>query len=193
MVEELISRDINVNFAVVEFRDIFADGIASTKIKTFGESNDLWTSDVEEVESTLDLLTADGGGDGPETPTDAMMKFYNSADFRPDASRFAFLLTDAEAKGTFNDYRSIPNDEKLPNMSTITTKFRQASIYNTVVSRAEFNDPSRYYYYQKDYHDLYTETGGKYININSDDYSIVMDDIFTSLKEKRLIIRKCSN
>ena len=183
---KLVSDEIDVRFAVVDFRDIFVDGADSTQVKTFSDSS-IWTSDVLEVETMLNSLTVGGGGDGPETPTDAMAKFYNSAVgstsadllFRNGASRFAFLLTDADYKisaEVYDTYYSTMSQDVLNTMEAITSVYRRASIYTSVVSRAEYNDVSSDYYVQG-YHDLYTETGGKYIDITSPDYSVVMSEI----------------
>ncbi|MBR0076759.1 MAG: VWA domain-containing protein [Synergistaceae bacterium] len=184
--KRLVSNDVDVRFAVVEYRDIFEDGEDSTKIKTFGAtSNDIWTSDITQVETTLGALVADGGGDEPETPTDAMAKFYNIAmeTYRPGASRFVFLLTDATAKGKSDDSRSIADDKKLPNMSDMIISYRTASIYTSVVSRLEYDDSTSYYYHE-DYHNLYTETGGRYLDITSSNYGELMTEIAEWISER---------
>lgn len=184
--KRLVSNDVDVRFAVVEYKDIFEDGEDSTKIKTFGAtSNDIWTSDITQVETTLGALVADGGGDEPETPTDAMAKFYNIAmkTYRPGASRFVFLLTDATAKGKSDDSRSIADDKKLMNMSDLTNIYRMFSIYTSVVSRLEYDDSTSYYYHE-DYHNLYTETGGRYLDITSSNYGELMTEIAEWVSER---------
>lgn len=156
----LADHGINMRFAVIEFKDVTADGADSTKINTFADGA-VWTSDISEVESVLASIDVDGGGDGPETPMEAITKFLKTATIRTNARQFIFLLTDANAK-------DITNDTDITNKAEVISLLRRNNIYTSVVG-----EPS----YEEHYHDLYTETGGKFIDITSSNYYELMLEI----------------
>ena len=102
-VDTIVEAGVDVRFAVIEYQDITVDGLESTVIYTFGDDGNFWTAKSSDVSEALTELVSHvlkgAGGDGPETPTDAFAKMFDKMSFRPDASTFAFLLTDASAKG----------------------------------------------------------------------------------------------
>lgn len=181
----LESNDINLKIAVVEFQDITWDGENSTVIHTFSNNN-MWTSDTSEVENVLASLEIGDGGDIPETPMQAITKFtktviYSKTEaekFRTRASRFAFLLTDAEAKDITGDVdtRRTDGKEYIPDTESLIAFLRRNSIYTSVVSKTEC---------EENYHDLYTQTGGKFIDITSDNYYELMLEIADWIVEYR--------
>ena len=98
--EELSNNEVDVRFAVVEFRDVTCS--EPTVVHRFNDGT-IWTASADEVVNSLASIEADGGGDDPETPTEAINTFFNTSSgyaspFRSDASHFMFLLTDADSK-----------------------------------------------------------------------------------------------
>ena len=94
-VNEIESKKIELKMAVVEYRDITEDGDNSTIVHDFSGSK--WTDDVSAVINVFDNIHVDGGGDEPETPTDAFQQIFNEWDTE-DSEKFVFLLTDADYK-----------------------------------------------------------------------------------------------
>ena len=165
----LVDHGIDMRFAVIEFKDVIDDGYNSTKINTFMDGS-VWTSDIAEVESVLASISVSGGGDTPETPMQAITLFLSeditvlerTAEVRGDTMKFAFVLTDAQPKDITGSHQYVPNTE------TLISYLRRLEVSTTVVSEAS---------YEYDYHDLYTQTGGKFIDINSSNYYELMIDI----------------
>ena len=149
---------VDIRFSVVSFKDITSDGAASTVIYKWNESE--WTSDVDAVKSTLDSISVYGGGDEPETPTEAMSHIWGGYTdlFRPGASRFAFLLTDASAK-------SSNEDPIIYSLSDMAAMLKRSSVYTSVVTRDELKSL---------YEPLYSETGGIFLDIDSNNYYELM-------------------
>ncbi len=163
--EELTSNDVDVRFSIVEYRDVTCSEV--TKIHTFSGGG-VWTVSADEVVNALATIHATGGGDGPETPTEAIMKFFSTAGaygspFRTDASRFVFLLTDADAKtsGEYGYYSGIPS------MSEAAARLKLNKVHTVVVSRPD---------YEEHYKPLWgAYTGGRFISIYDDYYATMLD------------------
>lgn len=159
-VNSLNSKGVLLNMSVVEYRDIEEDGADSTVYYDFNGSN--WTNDVNEVIKVFDAIEVDGGGDTPETPIDAFEKITLPDD---DATKFIFLLTDADFKD-YDDTEDNHNNNHY-SMDVWTNYFRSNNIKVTVVSQNE---------YESDYNYLYTMTGGRFIDITSDNYYELMQE-----------------
>ena len=153
-VQALNSRKVTLKMSVIEFRDIEVDGPDSTIYYEFDGSH--WTSDADKVIRVFDSIQVDGGGDEPETPLDAFEKIEFPED---DAKKFIFLLSDA----SFKDYDSSSYGHR--DMEGWTNFYRENNIKATVVSQA-CNEP--------DYSYLYSLTGGRFIDILSDNYYELM-------------------
>ena len=140
--------DANLNFriAVVEYRDITVDGDSSTKILQSGD--DCWFTTAEEVQTMLSAITVNGGGDGPETVLDAL-GCAMAMSFRDNASKFAFLLTDADYK-TDNKYG-------YTDMSDAVSALQTKGVSVSVISSTD---------YLSTYNTLYTEADGIFCDIN---------------------------
>lgn len=98
--EELNNNEVDVRFSIVEFHDVTCS--EPTVVHRFNGGK-IWTVSADEVVSSLASIEADGGGDDPETPTEAINTFFNTSSgyaspFRSDASHFMFILTDADSK-----------------------------------------------------------------------------------------------
>lgn len=137
--------NVNVNLALVNYRDITADGSDSTKVIKNGTSN--WYTNVNGFRDAIANLTVTGGGDKPETAVDAL-EVARRLDFRSTARKFIVLVTDANYKTNNNFGISSMDDEvKL---------LKRDGIITSVVTDSSYKDT---------YKNLYTETGGLYANI----------------------------
>lgn len=155
----MLTQNVEVNFALISYRDITCDGTESTIIHTF--NGDVWTPKSSDIASCLASLVVHGGGDGPETPTDAFAKMFDNFNFRDDASYFAFLLTDAEAKGngrTQNTIDTTVYDEKITPMTSVIDNLSRFSIHTSVVSNTS---------YEEHYRQVFEQTGGFFLDIES--------------------------
>ena len=172
-VKSLGEKGINLRMAVLDFRDVTYDGDDSTVIYDF--DGEYWTSDIDRVIQVFDGIEVDGGGDGPETPTEAIDKALKTLKTEEewkntDNKNFMFLLTDADYKEEVEGY-----EELIPTMDAMEALCREYNIRTTVVGQT---------YYQDRYEDLYTLTGGEFIDINSSDYYEVMQEVATWVVDK---------
>ena len=169
-VTSLKNGGVSLNMSMIEYRDINCDGPDSTIFYDFDGSK--WTDDADKLIAVLDSISVNGGGDRAETPLDAFEKLQ--LDFpREDASHFIFLLTDAD----YYDYEDTEENkaEGHYSMAAWTEKYRLNDVKVTVVGSMSDEDV---------YHYLYTMTGGKFIDINSSDYSEVMTEYSEWIYEK---------
>ncbi len=165
---------IDPRIAIVDYKDITGQNEVTTFHKRsdgsywFVKTKDL--DDGEELTYTIDHIDISGGGyDGPETPTEALAKLYKADDgvadiegfeWRADAQKFVFLITDASFK--------VPGG--IPNMSEVTEELSKRNIHASVVTNEA---------YAADYHQLYTETDGKLYDIGGD--LSFMEDIIENI------------
>ncbi|MBR0094169.1 MAG: hypothetical protein IJP91_02710 [Synergistaceae bacterium] len=165
-VDTIVEAGVDVRFAVIEYQDITVDGLESTVIYTFGDDGNFWTAKSSDVSEALTELVSHvlkgAGGDGPETPTDAFAKMFDKMSFRPDASTFAFLLTDASAKGNGDPVWPIDetsSDDLIVPMAEIVDSLATYPIRTSVVSKT---------YWEDHYRSLFETTGGIFIDIDTD-------------------------
>lgn len=170
----LIEKNIDVRFSVIDYKDIFEDGYNTTVIHNLGGG--IWTKEVSTLDSCLNRLNVDGGGDGPETPTDALRKLitktYNDS-FRADATRFAFLLTDATSK----------EGSGLYSLAKMGNALNTNSIHTSVVSKAD---------YSSHYSPLWNKTGGIFIDIDSSNFYQLMLEVADWIIEQSKITMSLS-
>lgn len=161
--EYINEKDIDIKFSIVDFKDITKDGNDSTTVHQF-ENASRWSSDIEKVGDALGNIRTGGGGDNPETPTDAFGKIIEFEDWREGSQKYIFLLTDADFKDSDdgNLFHAIKSMDECINI------FRQNNVHVSVVGQPK---------YKERYNSLYTLTGGKYLDINQDDYYKVMIEI----------------
>ncbi len=167
-VNALNTKGVSLNMSVLEYRDIEEDGTSSTIYHDIDGSK--WTSDVSKIVEVFDSISVDGGGDTPETPIDAFEKMYDfekeKFNFpREDSSKFVFLLSDANYK----DYEDTEDNNKNNHysMNAWTEEFRNRNVKVTVVSQNQYEDEYNY---------LYTMTGGRFIDINTENYYELMQE-----------------
>ena len=140
--------NVQVNFALVDYKDIEEDGSDSTKVIRNGSSN--WFSNVIAFKEKVNELSADGGGDTPECAIDALETARNLG-FRPNADKYIVLITDADYK-TANRYGIESMDEEVRRLVS-------DGIHVAVVTGSG---------YKGDYESVFTQTGGVYANISGD-------------------------
>lgn len=132
--------NVDANFALIEFRDITADGLDSTKHHKNIASN--WFTNVDIFRNEVNNLSVDGGGDTPETPIDGL-EMAHRLDWRSDATKFIILVTDADYKAD-NQYGISDMDEMVQLLDND----------GIIVSSISYSENI--------YHDLVETTGGLY-------------------------------
>ena len=163
----LTSKGVELNMSVIEYRDIFEDGPDSTVWHDI--DGEKWTGDAEKIIGILDSITADGGGDNPETPISAFEKFtdfsrlgsYESIFEFPgeDSSKFVFLLTDSDYKD-YDDTSENAEENHYP-MSWWSERFSDEKVNVSVIGKS---------FYKDNYKQLYSKTGGRFFDITAYDY-----------------------
>ena len=143
--------NVNVNYALIDFKDLEEDGAGSTKVVKNGSSN--WFSNVDAFVEKVDDLAASGGGDTPECSIDAL-ETARQLDFRSSANKFIILITDASYK-TANDYG-------IESLAEEADLLKADGIVTSVVTSTS---------YQSTYQSLYESTGGIFANIRSSSFS----------------------
>ena len=138
-------HNVDANFALVDYKDIRVDGINSTRVIANGASN--WFTDAAALRGALARLSVWGGGDIPETPIDGL-ETARRLDFRPGASRFVVLVTDA---GYWVDNRF-----GITSMEEMGALFARDGVVVSVVG-TQFDRPA--------YAPLYSATGGVFGDI----------------------------
>lgn len=87
-VKYLQEKNVDVQIAVVDYKDITYDGLESTVVHSFDETE--WTKDVNKVIEEFNDINVGGGGDDPETPTDAFEKIINFSTWRDVLNALCF-------------------------------------------------------------------------------------------------------
>lgn len=147
-VDLLRDKGIAPNLALVEFRDINADGIDSTIVHTNGLSN--WYGNVDVYKDAISSLNVGGGGDAPECVIDAL-ETGRQLNLRPSVDKFFVIVTDAPYK--------IDNRYGITSMEQEIELLKKSGINTSVVAPLNLENV---------YNDLYNETNGIFANINGD-------------------------
>ena len=132
---------------------------SQNKVIDFGGSH--WTTDAQKVKDALAAITL--GGD--EHITRALNTVTSWSDFREKAYHFGFLLTD---EPTYD----------APPMATLIPVFQSMDIQISTITKQDL---------KTHYHDLFTNTGGVWIDIDRPDYYKSMLDLATWISETILI------
>ncbi|MCR4590749.1 MAG: InlB B-repeat-containing protein, partial [Lachnospiraceae bacterium] len=160
---------IDPRIALIDYKDIAE---RSPYYSTFHKRDDgsYWfvkTADIDDgdmLSAKLDDLVSHGisggTGDGGETPTEALAKLYKADDgvadedgfeWRSDAQKFVFLITDDYAWGR-------NHAANIPDMSEVITEFAKLNIQASVVTPSGAHATH--------YAPLYTGTGGKWYDLS---------------------------
>lgn len=157
-VDELAGRKIDVKLGLIEYRDIYADGIDTT-------INYGWFSDVNAFKNKVEGLYASGGGDTPESAVDAV---YSASEmsFRTGVPKYIVIVTDAGWKiGTVSD--------STADMNSAIDKIKRKNISVSVVTElGSFSS----------YSSLTSSTNGILANI-SEDFAEALMPLILNMKE----------
>lgn len=146
LINRLREDDISLYVSIVDYRDITCDGVDSTKVNN-NSGVDFYNSE-SDISAAISSLTPWGGGDGPETAIDALGAAYYLG-YRDTASKFIFLITDANYKNN--------NNYGITSMSQIASRLESKEIVTSVVTYSSYNS-----YYR----DLTECTGGELISMS---------------------------
>ena len=144
--------NIDVNFALIDYRDITVDGTDSTVLHKNLSSN--WYTSVSSFTNAINSLGVDGGGDTPETPIDAL-EIARKLDWRGDSVKFVILVTDANYKNN--------NISGIADMNEMSRKLVDSGIITSAISC-----------YEDDYDELTTPSGGLFGYIYGDFSNILL-------------------
>ena len=149
-------KGITLRIGLIDFKDITADGNDSTVMHEVGYTP--WLS-VPDFITELTKVSATGGGDGPETPIDALGHLTkDTTGWSSDAYKFAMLITDADYKTN--------NQHGIADMADMIQRLQAADIQVSVVTRSAYMD---------DYGDLAGYTGGIQADLY-DDFGPLLQD-----------------
>ena len=143
--------NVKVNYALIDFRDLEADGPESTAVVKNGSSN--WFSDAGAFALKAQALVASGGGDAPECSVDAL-ETARQLDWRGNSGKFVILITDAGYK--------MANRYGIGSMDEETRLLAHDGIVTSVVTGSGCKGA---------YRSLYEATGGIYADISSESFS----------------------
>ena len=134
-VTELKDNTVDVRLGLVEYKDIYADGMNSTKQYD-------WYKNITDFKSQVAALGIYGGGDTPESAVDALNSARNMK-FRSGVNKYIILITDANYKnGIVENPKATMEDEisklSLFNISTsVVTSTGYYSTYNELVTKKD--------------------------------------------------------
>ena len=146
--ERLEAEGVSVRWALLEYRDITCDGLASTKVIYCGASE--WYIDVHAYENALARLNVSGGGDREETVIDAL-KAATYLETREGVHTFYIVVTDADYK--------VNNRYGIGSLAEMTNELVSSQIVTSVVTKPMFYD---------DYRPMTDATQGILANIDGD-------------------------
>ncbi len=171
----LEEKGIELRIGIIEYRDISADGIDSTKVHKLKGST--WHYSTKDMIETLGKLNVDGGGDTPETVIDGLgylVDDKNTMLWSSQAYKFAVVLTDANYK--------VANTHGIANMNEMIDLLVKNDINTSVITRTS---------YKNSYNSLIEKTGGIFANILSSNFSnelkVLADSILNRTKIKKAI------
>ncbi|HIV00205.1 MAG TPA: InlB B-repeat-containing protein, partial [Candidatus Stercoripulliclostridium merdipullorum] len=170
--EQLDALGINVRWALIEYRDMtLSEDSEKTQVHMYFSEN--WYIDVNAYKAEIGGLTANGGGDNPETIIDAL-ETARRLDMREKASRFFIAVTDADYK--------VDNQFGIGSMSEMIGLLIEDEISVSVVTATS---------YYGDYRNLADETGGILCNIYGDfaDELMGLIDLIDDAVENRTLER----
>lgn len=103
IIEEIVAGEkSDVQFCLIQYRD------HPPQEETFAVKSSPWTSSISKMKSFVDEMSAQGGGDGPESVVDALWAARN-LDYRKGSVRVAVLIADAPPHGLGENGDGFPN------------------------------------------------------------------------------------
>lgn len=156
--------NVNINYSLIDFKDIEEDGEDTTKVIQKNSSN--WYDNVDDFKSDVANLVVDGGGDEPESDVDAL-ETARRLNYRSTANKFVILITDASYKEG--------NRYDVASMSDEINALKKDGIVTSVVTSDELQDT---------YKDVYEKTGGIYCNIYDSEFSTQLLKLADMIGEK---------
>lgn len=122
-VTELEDNKIDIRLGLIEYRDIYEDGVGSTKLYD-------WYTNVNDFKNKLGTLGVSGGGDGPESAVDALHSAQKMS-FRTGVKKYIILITDADYKNGIVGNSSVTMQDEIRNLVS-------QSIVTSVVTRSNY-------------------------------------------------------
>ena len=178
--KQLVSDDVDTRFSIVAFKDnvgisLDQDGYYYLTSRSHDVVISDWTSNAEDVEKTLALVSADGGD---ETQTDALNRVFTSMTFRSDADKFGFLLTDEDTTVSSYDQSYTNQGEHFVTIDELIPKFKNINMPVSVISETLLKEH---------YTNLFANTGGVFVDITQGDFYKSMLDIAKWISEQSKI------
>jgi len=154
--EYLFNKGLILRLGLIDYKDITCDGMNSTVVHK--QEYSPWITTFTDFIEQLKTVTADGGGDEPETPIDALGYLTDDSSmlWSTDAYKFAVLITDANFK--------TDNRHGIADLQDIAKRLSDRNIYTSVITVP---------YYQPLYTDLAINTGGILASLN-DNFSNIL-------------------
>jgi hypothetical protein len=158
-VAKLEENNVDIRLGLVEYRDIYADGIGSTK------SYD-WYTEVLDFKTKLASLGISGGGDTPESAVDALHCAQNMK-FRTGVKKYIILVTDANYKNGIVGDSSVTMQDEIDSLA-------EDDIVTSVITNP---------YYYLEYNPLIINTDGVVGNIVKN-FAIELEPLIDKMIEK---------
>ncbi|MFC2085478.1 VWA domain-containing protein [Bacteroidota bacterium] len=169
------SNGIDARYALISFKDV-------------EEMVQIFTSDALLFQNAVNYLVADGGGDLPEVSLDACMLAINGLTYRPGAQKIIILVTDAithylgDGSG-FSDYTM--TDVIIALLTNGITVFAAAPDFTAGKVILTNNSLKEVYPVVNSINDdvlrLAEETGGIWLDINSMDFTPILEEIVETI------------
>lgn len=105
----LENKDVNYRFGLVEYRDLYEDGLDTT-------INHGWYNDADSFKTAISNLSVSGGGDDPESAVDALYTARNMK-YRPSVNKYIVLVTDVYYKNGIRSNRNYTMDDEIKELS----------------------------------------------------------------------------
>lgn len=157
--DELVTQNVDVRLGLVEFKDIYDDGMNTTK--SYG-----WYTDVIKFKSKVSSLYADGGGDYPESAVDGLVT-SRAMSFRGGVNKNIILITDETYKNGIKNNPTYTMEDEIK-------KLKKANISVSVVTNTGF---------YSSYADLIQETGGILASI-SVNFSTALESLINKIGQE---------
>lgn len=146
--EALDAGEIDASYAVIEYKDIEADGSSSTRLR--GNEESAWLDTADQLLEKLNCISITGGRDTSKSALDGLGM---ARSILPETKEetFIVLITDGSYK-TANNY-------DIASMDDLAMEFFAGAVTVSVMSLE---------YRKNDYRGLYENTGGMFLNLSTE-------------------------